>query len=118
MLQVTKRASTSRLSSSINRSPDDSVKVGYVRRAHGIKGAAIVRVLNDEYEQFGAGRVLSTDHTEFPSLTVSSANPHKDGLLAAFVEVIDRNQAETLRGTSFYVPAEDRRQLDEGEYWP
>lgn len=118
MPPVTKRVSTSRLSSSTSGPPPESIKVGYVRRAHGIKGAVIVRVLDDEVAQFGVGNSISTDSSDHPSLTVRAAQPHKDGLLVFFEDVSDRNVAETLRGTSFLVMQHERRQLDEDEFWP
>ncbi len=118
MQPVTKKDSTSRLSSSTSGPSPESVKVGYVRRAHGIKGAVIVRVLGDETAQFAVGNSITTDNTDHPKLTVSAAQPHKDGLLVVFEGVADRNLAETMRGTSFFVMPADRRQLDDDEYWP
>ena len=118
MLPATKKASTSRLNSSTSQTPDGSIKVGYVRRAHGIKGAVIVRVLDDEHEQFAPGRQLATDRAGHPTLAVRSAHPHRDGLLVRFDGIDDRNEAETLRGTSLLVTADERRELDDGEFWP
>ena len=118
MQPATKRDSTSRLNSSTSRSPDRSIKVGYVRRAHGIKGAVIVRVLGGEGERFSAGSVLSTDSPQHPTLTVSSAQGHRDGLLVLFDEVVDRNESESLRGTSFLISEDERRDLDDDEFWP
>ncbi len=115
---MTKKASTSRLNSSTSNSQDGSIKVGYVRRAHGIRGAVIVRVLGDEVEQFGVGCNLATDSEKHPELTVVSAHPHREGLLVAFEGVTDRNESETLRGASFLIALEDRRSLDDDEFWP
>lgn len=113
-----KRDSTSRLNSSTSQSRDEPVKIGYVRRAHGIKGAVVVRVLGEEFDRFSAGSVLSSDNSRFASLSVLSAQPHRDGLLVVFEEVSDRNESETLRGTSFLISADERRDLDSDEFWP
>jgi 16S rRNA processing protein RimM len=94
------------------------VKVGYVRRAHGVRGAVIVRVLGDETGQYVPDRALATDHAAYPIVTVDSAAPHKDGMLVSFRQLADRNQAEQLRGTSLFIDASERRVLDEDEYWP
>jgi len=113
-----KRASTSRLSSSTSTPGSGAIKVGYVRRAHGIKGAVIVRVLGDMPEQFAAGATLTTDNSEHPELTVQSEQPHKEGLLVVFDGITDRNAAEDLRGVSFLIRPDQRRDLDEDEFWP
>ena len=118
MPPVTKRVSTSRLSSSTSGPSPESIKVGYVRRAHGIKGAVVVRVLGDEVAQFAVGNSIATDNKDHPSLTVRAAQAHADGLLVTFEGVADRNLAEALRGTSFVVNPQDRRKLDEDEFWP
>lgn len=105
--------------SSARHQPEvDSVKVGYIRRAHGIKGAVIVRVLGNEDDQYVAGRVLLSDDSHHPELTVDRAHPHKDGLLVEFQEVADRNLAEALAGTSLHILAAERRELDPDEFWP
>lgn len=98
--------------------PEQTVKVGYVRRAHGVRGAVIVRVLGDEFDHFSTGRTLLTDDPHYPALTVVAAHPHKDGWLVTFEQVSTRDIAEELRGTSFLIDAEDRRQLDDDEFWP
>lgn len=78
----------------------------------------IVRVLDDEFERFSVGNVLSSDNTRFASLTLMSAQPHRDGLLVMFEEVSDRNSSETLRGTSFLINPDERRHLEDDEFWP
>lgn len=98
--------------------PPGTVKVGYVSRAHGIKGAVIVRDLGDEGAQFAPGRELISDGAGIPVLTVAAAHPHKDGILVLFEQVTDRNQAEGLRGVSLYVDIAERRGLEADEYWP
>lgn len=98
--------------------PEAAIKVGYVRRAHGVRGAVVVRVLGDEVGQFEPGKVLATDHGEYPALAVSSAAVHKDGLLISFEEVGDRTQAEQLKGASLFIGLHKRRVLDEDEFWP
>lgn len=92
------------------------MKVGWVRRAHGIKGAVIVRVLDDEQIQFTPDRVLGTDHAGYPELTVVAGHPHQDGMLVTFAEIPDRNEAENVRGTSLFIAADERRPLGEDEY--
>ncbi len=104
--------------SSSTEHPEGSAKIGYVRRAHGIKGAVIARVVDEEQERFRPGAVLGTDLGTHPKVTVASVQPHKDGLLVVLEGVSNRNQAEQLRGASFTVSTADRRSLERDEYWP
>ncbi len=117
---MTKRALTSRLNSSTDPGdfPADSIPVGYVRRAHGIKGAVVINSLTDDPARFAIGRVFATDNKKFPQLTVSSIQSHRDGLLTSFEGVVDRNTAEALRGTSLLIAASERRDLETDEFWP
>jgi 16S rRNA processing protein RimM len=97
----------------------DRILVGYVRRAHGIKGAVIVRPLSDEPDQrWIPGAVVTSDAEPPVDYTVVSANAHPAGVLVRFEGVDDRNTAESLKGTSFTIPSDERRDLDDDEYWP
>jgi 16S rRNA processing protein RimM len=107
-----------RLSSSTDDTEESSptAKVGYIRRAHGIAGAVIARVLDEELDRFVPGAVMLTDRGPYPRLTIESVQAHKDGLLIGFADVVDRNTAERMRGASLLVT--ERRVLDEDEFWP
>lgn len=94
------------------------VKIGYVRRAHGVRGAVVVQPLSDHPGRFGAGARLETDNASCPSLVVEAVQQHKEGLLISFVDVQDRDHAEALRGTSLLIPAAQRRALGDDEFWP
>lgn len=113
-----RKASTYRLSSSTDPSSagSETIKVGYVRRAHGVKGGVVVKPLSDDPDRFLSGQSLDTDRDI--TLTISSAQPHKDGLLVSFVGVEDRDSAERLRGASLLIAPSHRRQLEPDEYWP
>jgi 16S rRNA processing protein RimM len=51
-------------------------------------------------------------------LLVVSASAYRDrGLVVGFEGVVDRDGAESLRGTILSVPAASRRELDDGEFW-
>jgi 16S rRNA processing protein RimM len=96
----------------------DTVPVGYVRRAHGVVGAVIVRSLTDAPElRYVKGALLTTDEDPPRVLTVTSVRSHKDGFLIGFEGVASRNEAEAMRGVSFTIPRSERRQLKEDEYW-
>jgi len=97
----------------------EPVLVGYVRRAHGINGAVVVRPLTDDPDgRWFAGADLASDGNPPISYTITKVGPHKDGLLVQFEGVADRSTAEALRGTSFTIASGDRRELDPEEFWP
>jgi 16S rRNA processing protein RimM len=95
-----------------------SIKVGYVRRAHGIKGAVVVKPLTDDPDRFAAGRTLATDRSEPRQLTITAVQPHKEGLLITFEGVGNRDGAEKLRGISLLIEPSQRRELGPDEFWP
>ena len=105
-------------SRSISSTDVEPILVGYVRRAHGINGAVLVRPLTDDPEnRWVAGAQFESDATPPRSYTVAEASPYRDDLLVTFTEVADRNGAEALRGTSFTIDPDDRRDLEDGEFW-
>ena len=97
----------------------ESILVGYVRRAHGINGAVVVRPLTDDPDgRWFVGAEFASDGNPPINYAVSEIGPHKDGLLVHFGGVTDRSTAEGLRGTSFTIASDDRRELDSQEFWP
>jgi 16S rRNA processing protein RimM len=93
------------------------IPVGYVVRAHGIKGDVLVRVLSDDPDRFVLGAVFECAGHDGP-LTVAGVRPHKTGLVLALEEVPDRTAAERLAKSTLTISAADRRLLEDGEFWP
>lgn len=94
------------------------ISIGYVRRAHGIKGDVIVRPLTDNPERFQVGQRFLTDEDPPRTLVIRSTKTHNDGALIGFVESVDRDTAETLQGVTLTIAASERRDLGEDEFWP
>ncbi len=104
---------------SISSTDVDRILVGYVRRAHGINGAVVVRPLTDDpANRWTPGAVLLSDHEPPRPYTVVDAAPYRDDLLVQFADVNDRSASEVLRGTSFTIESDERRDLDDDEFWP
>ena len=77
-------------------------------RPHGIRGEVSVEVRTDDPGQrFAAGSVLGTDPAAAGPLTVVSTRWHSGRLLVSFAEVIDRADAESLRGVWLTVDASE-----------
>ena len=70
--------------------------------------------ISDDPRRFEAGSRLL--HEDGRALVVVTARVHRDRFLVGFDGYDDRDAAETLRG-ALYVPADERRDLDAGEFW-
>jgi 16S rRNA processing protein RimM len=92
----------------------DTVVVGRVGPARGVKGEVFVQPFTDAPEErFAAGSVLLTEPAGRSPLTVESANFAGPKLVVHFAGVDDRNAAEALRGTELRIPASERPELDD-----
>ena len=97
----------------------DRIPVGYVRRPHGIRGDVVVRgLVDDAGEKLVVGAsFLSNEEPPIP-LTIASVAPIKTDYRVHFEEVSDRNRSESLQGVQLTVPSDQRRQLEDDEWWP
>lgn len=99
--------------------PTTHIPVGYVRRAHGIRGDVVVRGLVSDIEaKLAPGSAVWTDEDEPRMLTVASVSTTKDDWKVSFEQIDDRNLADAMRGVQLTVPKSQRRSLDDGEWWP
>lgn len=94
---------------------ESSVQIGWISRAHGIRGEVVV-VSDSSDAVFAVGRRLTTDQREL--LTIGSVRHGKHGRIVAFDEIADRTAAEAMRGRTLSMAAGDRRTLETDEYWP
>jgi len=95
------------------------IPVGYVRRAHGIRGDVVIRgLVADIRDKLAPGSVVFTDEDSPRSLTVAAVADSKDGFRVSFDSIDSRDEADALRGVQLTVPASQRRTLDDGEWWP
>jgi 16S rRNA processing protein RimM len=91
---------------------DQVVTLAAVSGAHGVTGEVRLKLFADSldslkhYKSFNDG-----------ALTVKSLRPTKDGAIARFAEINDRNAADKLRSTALTVPREALPALGEGEYY-
>ena len=97
---------------------DARIPVGYVRRAHGLRGDLLVRSLSDDSERFVVGAGFLTDEQPTRVLTVVEVRPHTEGVLLRFKQVSSRDRAEGMRGVTLTIGADERRRLEDDEFWP
>ncbi len=72
------------------------LEIGVIAKAFGIRGEVLVELFSHRDERTAPGVRFSTPKGE---LTVDSAKPHQGKWIFAFAGVVDRSQAEELRGT-------------------
>lgn len=94
------------------------VHVGRIGKPHGIRGEVTVEVLTDApQDRFTAGAVFVTEPAERGPLTVATARWNKDILLLGLAEVLDRNQAEALRGTRLVFETDSEQEADDDAWY-
>lgn len=101
-------ASRSTLSSSTESSSNSAsgrLEVGYVGKAHGLRGDTTVRLTTDRVERVAPGAVLYAGDRE---LSVVASRPHQKRHIVTFAGVTTREGAEELRGSTLQAdPIED-----------
>ncbi|MFV2039124.1 MAG: ribosome maturation factor RimM [Acidimicrobiales bacterium] len=93
----------------MSRRPTD-LEVGYIAKAHGLRGELNVRLTGDRAERMVPGAQLRTDTSV---LVVQRSRPHHKGHLVFFEGVDTREAADALRGTVLYGEPID----DPGTIW-
>ena len=91
---------------------DNTVTLAAVSGAHGVTGEVRLKLFTDSVDSLKRHKSFNDG-----ALTVKSLRPTKDGAIARFAEVGDRNAAEKLRSTVLTVPRHALPKLGEGEYY-
>jgi 16S rRNA processing protein RimM len=85
-------------------STTDLLKIGRVTKAHGLRGEVVVQLWTDLTERLDPGSVLTTPRG---TLTVESAKRFQDRWIVQFEGIVDRSQAERMRGVELEAEAID-----------
>jgi 16S rRNA processing protein RimM len=75
-------------------------------------------MLTDAEDRFVAGAVLLTNEDVPREFEIIGVRGHQGDYIITFSEVGDRNAAEALKGIQFTIDRSDRRELEQGEWWP
>jgi 16S rRNA processing protein RimM len=96
----------------------ETVIVGIIERAHGVRGEVAVEPRTDEPERrFAPGQVLGEEGGS-RIFTVQSIRDHSGRLLVKFAEVVDRAAAESMRGTLLIATVErDEQPAEPGTFY-
>ncbi|MFV2000068.1 MAG: ribosome maturation factor RimM [Acidimicrobiia bacterium] len=105
-------------SATSDQSHTDYIPIGYVRKAHGIRGDVVVRgLVDDAVDRFAVDAALSTGEQPGRTLRVTSCRMTGDDFLLHLSEIDTRNDAEALIGVQFVVNKSERRELVDDEWW-
>ncbi len=91
---------------------DLSVTLAAVSGAHGVTGEVRLKLFAENLDSLKLHKSFNNG-----ALTPVSLRPHKDGAIARFAEVNDRNAAEKLRSTLITVPRDALPSLPDDEYY-
>ena len=109
--------------------PDDAIELGRVLEAWGIKGWVRIQPHSADTEALFASSAwfLQPPEARFARgfdafaggvrVTVAEIKPHRDGVVARFEGMDDRNLAEALKGVRIYLPRSAFPTTPEGEYY-
>jgi 16S rRNA processing protein RimM len=89
-----------------------TVTLAAVAGAHGVTGEVRLKLFAENVDSIKRHKSFNDG-----ALTLKSLRPNKDGAIARFAEITDRNTAEKLRSTLLTVPREALPALGEGEYY-
>lgn len=88
-----------------------------MKRAHGVRGGLLVAPASDHPGRFAVGSLVDVDGGP-ADLEVVASQPHPHGVIVYFSGITDRGAAESLRRRRLTIAPQDRRRLDDDEYWP
>jgi 16S rRNA processing protein RimM len=91
---------------------DTAVTLAAVSGAHGVTGEVRLKLFAENLDSLKLHKSFNNG-----TLTPVSLRPHKDGAIARFAEVNDRNAAEKLRSTLITVPRDALPVLPDDEYY-
>ncbi len=89
-----------------------NVTLAAISGAHGVTGEVRLKLFAENIESLKRYKSFNDG-----ALTLKSLRPNKNGAIARFAEVTDREIAEKLRSTLLTVPRDALPALDEGEYY-
>ncbi|MCD4549307.1 ribosome maturation factor RimM [Schaalia sp. lx-260] len=70
---------------------------------HGLRGEVFLEIRTDDADIVVIGATFTTDHTQWPTLTIESLRRSKNRVIAAFHEILTREDAEKVRGTALLI---------------
>jgi 16S rRNA processing protein RimM len=90
--------------------------VGYLRRAHGVRGEMVMEIQTDFPERLKPKtEVFVGEH--YQPMTIASVRNHSQGLIIKFTELSKPEDTARYRNQLVYVTAADRPSLPKGQFY-
>jgi 16S rRNA processing protein RimM len=86
---------------SMTGNSDQLLEIGSIKRAHGLMGDVLVKLVTNRFERLDPGSSLSTAER---NLIVVSSSPHQDNWIVHFEGVATKEAADALRGLMLLAP--------------
>jgi 16S rRNA processing protein RimM len=100
----------------VNNVTDTLVLVGAVSGARGLTGEVRIKSFTDDPKAIATfGELLSEDRSRRFNIKITGSA--KGQLLARIIDVNDRNAADELKGTRFYIPRDILPKAEEDEFY-
>ena len=95
------------------------VSIGYISRAHGIRGEIVVNPITDEPDQFWNDMefFILTRHNDRQKIEIENIREGNAKLIVKLRQIDDRNAAEELRGSYIQRRVEQGPALEDDEYY-
>ena len=95
----------------------DFVQVGYLHKAHGLKGEMVMSIKTDFPERIQKGAVVYLCEGVYDAHKVTSIRLHNRGRLISFEGFNEREQLDVLRNAAVFVHKDDIPELEDGELY-
>ena len=101
---------------------NEKIKVGFIRKAHGLKGEVKILPLTDNPKRFKKIKKLFLEKSKdtndsLVEYDVESVRVASDEVILKFKDVCDKDVADSLKGIFIYINREDAIALDEWEFY-
>lgn len=96
----------------------DYLKIGLIKKPHGIRGELKVLPLSDDFSRFKKLKSVFLESSEgFSEKKITSVKLSSDEIIIKFDDCLDRDNAEKYRNFYIWVDREDAVELDEWEFY-
>ena len=108
-----------RARSDVGRELPATILVGRVLRAHGLRGELLVEVLSERSARFRRGSLLILDSpgVQPQEVEITTSRAHGTARIIGLAGVEDRDQAESLRGSTLEVRREELPEAPAGAFY-
>ena len=113
---ASKKNSSNKGSGSPTKGEPDYLIVGYLRRAHGVRGEMVMEIHTDFPERLKPETKVFVGK-DYQPMTIATARNHSEGLLIKLNGIDAPEDAARYRNQLVYVTAADRPPLPKGQFY-